>query len=380
MAREKRYFRLGLLLLSGFGLIIAGALAFGLRAAFRDTIPAETYFDESVEGLAAGSSVKYRGVEVGQVADIGFVAKDYAEAPVSQRSYVLVRMKLFKDVAGNMALDKPVEDVPLAVDRGLRIRRTTQGLTGVTYLEIDFLDPARNPAPPISWHPDSIYIPSAPSTMSRLEAAISDISKTLENFAAVDFQSLAATVNGIMAQVEATLKDANVANLGELLAQDMAEARKILGRVDELLASPTAKSIIPDLSATMESVRKVAKRSEKDLPDMVSELRRASESIGHTAQTLNTIFANPSVQAGMDRFPKVMDNVAEAAQGFAEAAARLSQLTANFNELTIREREDLSAIVENLRATSRSLRDLTEEAGQNPSRMILGEPPRPVKP
>ena len=48
----------------------------------------------------------------------------------------------------------------MEVDRGLRVRLAPQGITGTSYLEIDYVDPPP-PMLPIDWTPDNIYIPSA---------------------------------------------------------------------------------------------------------------------------------------------------------------------------------------------------------------------------
>ena len=45
------------------------------------------------------------------------------------------------------------------------MRLAPQGITGTSYLEIDYVDPVP-PILPIDWTPDNIYIPSAPSTVT----------------------------------------------------------------------------------------------------------------------------------------------------------------------------------------------------------------------
>ena len=45
------------------------------------------------------------------------------------------------------------------------MRLAPQGITGTSYLEIDYVDPPP-PLLPIDWKPDNIYIPSAPSTVT----------------------------------------------------------------------------------------------------------------------------------------------------------------------------------------------------------------------
>ena len=42
-------------------------------------------------------------------------------------------------------------------------------------------DPAKNPPLKIAWKPKNLYVPSAPSMMSKVESAVASISDTLED-------------------------------------------------------------------------------------------------------------------------------------------------------------------------------------------------------
>ncbi len=64
--------------------------------------------------------------------------------------------------AGDLTEQKSVD---LEIEKGLRMRLAPQGITGTSYLEIDYVDPPP-PVLPIDWVPENIYIPSAPSTVT----------------------------------------------------------------------------------------------------------------------------------------------------------------------------------------------------------------------
>jgi paraquat-inducible protein B len=59
----------------------------------------ESYFDEAVQGLEVGAPIKYRGVPVGSVVEIG-LAQDVYQIPVTEERfyqegrYVVVRARL----------------------------------------------------------------------------------------------------------------------------------------------------------------------------------------------------------------------------------------------------------------------------------------------
>jgi paraquat-inducible protein B len=66
----------GLFVLIGIVLIGAGTVILGGQDLFAEPVLMETVFNESVQGLEVGSAVKFRGVQLGSVSEIGF-AQDY---------------------------------------------------------------------------------------------------------------------------------------------------------------------------------------------------------------------------------------------------------------------------------------------------------------
>ena len=79
-----------------------------------------------------------------------------------------------------------------ALDRGFRIRIAPQGLTGVAYLEADYLDPERNPPLEIDWQP---YYPYIPSTRSRITQLSEAVERILRNFSDIDIAQLSQTID-----------------------------------------------------------------------------------------------------------------------------------------------------------------------------------------
>lgn len=376
MSSQTRYFRLGLFLIIGGGLIVAAAIVFGTASLIAETVPAETYFAESIEGLDQGSPVKFRGVQIGQVAEVGFVSEKYSTVAGRQGQYVLVRMDIDKDVLQGLDVSSFDRSVKGFVDEGLRARLTTQGLTGVSYLEINYQDPERNPVPLINWEPDVLYIPSAPSTMGRLEDAILNISKTLENIASIDFAQLVKSIDSILAQIDKSIEDANVASLGQLLAQNLDESRKLLARTNQLVGAPEAETILPDAAASMASLRRLTEAAEGDVAEVLAALVGTLLDIDEAGRALRDVLTDPALRKGLGQMPEILENVRQASSAFGKSADRLNSLLSNMDETVMQERGDLEAILANLRSLTDNLDRLAAEAADNPSRVILGEPPR----
>ena len=77
MSAETKYFKLGMFVLVSVFVAVGAIVVFGAGTFMRKKVMAETYVDESVQGLDVGAAVKFRGVHVGQLEKIDFAAVRY---------------------------------------------------------------------------------------------------------------------------------------------------------------------------------------------------------------------------------------------------------------------------------------------------------------
>lgn len=380
MSDTTNHFKLGLFIIIGSLLVIATAIILGAGAFWReDTLPAETYFNESVQGLDVGAPVKFRGVQIGRVKSIGFIYQRYKDPTGSTGRYVLVTMELSERTMEDFLNEREVETtIPKLVDQGLRVRMTTQGLTGVGYLEVNFFDPKNNPELPLSWVPETVYIPSAPSTLSRLESALDSIAQLFKKLEGTDFQSLVNTIDEFMKNLDRALQEADVKTLGELVAQNLSELRAILTRVNDLVNAPQADTLIPDASASAAAARRILEDNEADLHRVVANARDAATKFDSAATSLDKFLSNPNLQKGADELPETLKNVEEASREIHRAAVQLKRLLRSLDDLVADERGDVNSIVQDLKNVLRNLDELTGDVKQNPSRLIFGGPPPAV--
>ena len=73
MSVKPNYFKIGTFVLSALIIVVVGIVMLSGGRWSQKTYW-ETYFDESVQGLAVGAPIKYRGVQIGTVERIAFVA------------------------------------------------------------------------------------------------------------------------------------------------------------------------------------------------------------------------------------------------------------------------------------------------------------------
>src|SRR5271165_1493888 len=199
MSAQANNFKLGLFVIGAIVALLLLLLVIGSGRWFQSKTVIESYFNESVQGLDIGSKVKYRGVTVGEVTRIGFTYTKYQQdVPMAERlRYVLVEATIIGRLIGTRTggdLARP-EAVRLEIEKGLRIRLAPQGITGTSYLEIDYVDPKSNPELPISWIPDHTYIPSTRSTFTQFFTALGDV---VEKLSHIDFEAVVARANRLL--------------------------------------------------------------------------------------------------------------------------------------------------------------------------------------
>jgi ABC-type transporter Mla subunit MlaD len=332
MAQSRRVqFSVGLLVLVGLALA-TGFVLFLTGDRLRQTDALfETYLRESVQGLEVGSSVRYRGVTVGRVTEIGLASAEYRR-PEGQPfadafQLVIVRFAVDTQRAG----DVPRTEV--AVAQGLRVRLATQGITGVTYLELDFVDPDRFLVPSLPWTPRHTLIPSMPSTVAQAQNTLEQVMRQLQN---VDFAAFASNVDGLLTELRRLVR-------GTDLAPTLAEAAALLSELRAAIAATDLPALSSELRATGAATRGVLEGQE--LRGTLTALSRASEELRATAQ----------------RLPATLTQI--------EATLRAARGT------TTDLQAELAPLLRDLRATTANLRDTTEALRRSPSQTLLGAPP-----
>jgi ABC-type transporter Mla subunit MlaD len=326
------YLRVGILILAGIALGIGFLLFLTAGRISATSTTFETYLRESVTGLEVGAPVRFRGVQLGRVSEIGLVISEYPpenNGPVeSAFQRVFVRFAIdVKKIGANADLQKGVE-------QGLRVRLASQGITGVAYLELDFTDPSRFPVGPLPWQPRYAVVPSMPSTVAQVQNAAEAILQRIER----------APIEGILTDVQGLIADlrAQVKPEGDV-AETMREAAATLRTLRETLVAA-------------------------DIPGAVAELR------GVAGDARNLVNSREVKTA--------LSNTAAAAEGLRTSMARLPQAIASL-EATVRAARnvttdtnaDLTPILRDLRATTSNLRDTTEALRRSPSQAIFGAPP-----
>jgi phospholipid/cholesterol/gamma-HCH transport system substrate-binding protein len=343
------YFKIGVFIISAFVVAVLGVIALGVGTIFQTRVLAETYFDESVQGLDIGSPVKFRGVQVGAVEQITLTSGEYATG----RRYVLVRAGLESSVFRDAFVEVGGPRFAAEIDRGLRVRLAPQGLTGVVYLEADYLDPARYPPLAIDWQPAYPYIPSARSTITRLTESVDRILRNVEN---VDIQRLTETMEKSLSTITKFTEGVQLEQIAPQVNAILAEVRDTSRELRSIVGGPEIKSALTDASVAATSARRIFAEAEKPLNKILADLPETSEKIKNLADKMDAASAN-----------------------LPESAAHLTETLRRLERFIVEQQDDIDVVVQNLRAITENVKEITEDAKSYPGQILFGSPPPPAK-
>ncbi len=252
-----------------------------------------------MQGLDIGSKLKYRGVTIGEVTSIGFTYNKYQQdEPMALRArYVLVEAQIEPRLLGGRAgagdITSP-EAAAQEVERGLRVRLAPQGITGTSYLEIDYVDPPP-PVLPIDWVPDNIYIPSTHSTVAAIVNAVSDIIDRLakldiegvakhlnqllvttnSRIDAIDTKTISQHTERVLSKLEKTLDNIDSKKLSDEGVALLAELRKSNAELNKTLANPALQKLPDDAAAAIARARAIL-----DDPNLTRTVANLSRTLG----------------------------------------------------------------------------------------------------
>ena len=295
---ENRSYTLGagLFVLLLLALLIGGIVWFDERGHLRG-VPYDLISNSSVAGLTIGATVRLRGVEVGQVQTIGFDANDPTK--------IRVRISV---------------DPKLSLLRGSYGTLNNQGLSGNSYVELDFPNDEREVLA------SSLPMPARIPLRRSSWAALPD---TGEKFLT--------TFTGTLEHVNSVLTSDNSKRLSRLLAQSTAAAERITAIAHDLQpAARRAETVVKDAEITL-----------KDVDKLVAEART------HMG---------------------ALDEVGEGAHQTGLAARGVEQA------LVLDTLPKLNQLLSGLSQDSDTLQDLLDQLKERPQSVLFGVQPRPPGP
>jgi len=270
MSQKTNYFKLGMFVIIAVVILLVGLFFLGAREMFRKEWTFETYIDSSVQGLDVGSPVKMMGVKIGSVRQIRFVYEFYE----TERNYVYVLFTIDPASIGaklpEQSREELREKIREIVGQGLRLTLASQGITGISFLDAAYYEPAKIEEVKIDWTPEHPYIPSVPGTLARLSTSLE---KTLTSLAEVDFAAVGEKVDRTLASVNETLEE----EIRPMIAGLRNETTPALANLRE--ASEGAPEIAARLNVTLQGLSDWMSEQKGSLAEVVENLRIVSDNL-----------------------------------------------------------------------------------------------------
>jgi paraquat-inducible protein B len=324
MSKKANTAAIGAFVIGAVTLAVVGILTFGSGVFFRNIDRYVLYFEGDLKGLNVGSPVAWRGVRVGQVSDIKVIVnQDTLEFKVP------VNIEIDADqFHGVESGDHPERESDLndLIKKGLRAQLSLQSLvTGQLMIQLDMRPDIEAVLRGDGSKPE---IPTIPSSIQRLANALEKL----------DVGQMVSNINRAMTALENIIEAGDLEKLVgniETAARDVAElAREMRERAGAL--TETIQTTARDAQTLMQSLDRQV--------DPV-----AGEAVQTMAQVRETLLRVDKALAAVDRL----------AAGYAADSAF---------------RYELSTTLDELAATARSVRSLTDMLQQQPDALLRGKP------
>lgn len=336
-AQERNAFRLGLFVLSGIFLFIAALFFLKLGDFFEDRAHVVTLFSESVQGLAEGSAVKYKGVPVGQVTGITIQVNDKlvrVDMEVDLSAFIEIGPEQHQKTED---LRKFYQFMSEECSLGLRSRLEYAGITGLKYVEFDYFDPAGEfevieEPQYLKDNKNTFYLPATPSMFVNM---ISSVTNSLSRISQIDFL-------GISQEIKSSLNEASA-----FLAAP--ELQRILDRVE---------AVAINLENTTGAVSRAI--TEEKLNVMLEHLHSSGKE-------LRELIANINTQVNQADLPATT-------LSFRVAAGELEQAGSAAGSTVDEVRNSL----EKLNRALDAITELTEYLERDPSALLYGKQQEPL--
>lgn len=297
--KPSSYAKIGFFALAAAALAVVGTALMGKKSGAKKEVFFETYIEETVQGISNGSAVRYRGIPIGEVKEVSFAMSRYEvpdDSPDSRRATRYARIVFAIDLTGAPKPDNFRTLLDRQIDDGLRVHLKTQGITGLSYVDLDF-EAQPKEGLPVPWEPEYPYIPTAPSLVKTLTDVVQGLSQEIHGFSQIkdSATNLAERIAVLADTANAAVKklDAGLDGLPGLVAS----ATRAADDADALVKSlgPTAEA----LPGLVENASGMVAAAGNEVDALAVPLREAAanlaRAVGEIAWLAGELRADPSI-------------------------------------------------------------------------------------
>ncbi|MCH8475135.1 MAG: MlaD family protein [Opitutales bacterium] len=253
---------IGLFVTTGFAALVGLVVVFGGGVWRADTHTFVLFFDQSVNGLHPGSSVKFRGVPVGSVERIALRVD--GQRPESRAVPVIIkvdRRRLERDlgVGGEFLGEGSFQET---LRRGLCGRLNMESfITGQLFIELDFVDRDN-----LVFHLEDAHesLREIPTVRSPFDELTADIVELIGDFEEVDLVSLSKNLDRLLISATNAIEESDFPRLS-------GETTRLIEQANELLEKQDIGGAIDSFAEASGAIAALAGEAEKSLRNLGEE-------------------------------------------------------------------------------------------------------------
>ncbi len=366
MSQKANNTKLGLFILTGATLFVVTLVVLGAGSFFERRLEFETYFDTSVQGLSEGSPVKLRGVTIGEVTEICFIEDHYPDVADPEGQFVLIRMEIMRTGDTNPPRELVAERIRAYVQEGLRLRLASQGITGLSFLEAEYMGPDAPTAIEVDWEPEVVYIPSAPNQFRAIAGSIESIARDLQE---ARISQIARNLDDLTLLAKDRLEDLDVERLQSDTIAALDRGSATLERIDAFLTHPDLESFRADLPETSERLKRA-------LDQLDVRTAEASEDLGQLLVETREAVTTFRAELAGESPDGLGASIRRLTGDLGVLARRLDTLALSIEDFITANENDVRQSTTELRDLVAQMRNLTENLSRYPSLALFGEAPQ----
>jgi phospholipid/cholesterol/gamma-HCH transport system substrate-binding protein len=314
-------------------LVMLLVLVAGLRV-FKSTKTFHIQFSESITGLEESSTVRYIGVPVGRVSNIGFLQGD----------------STLIDVAIEVNPDTPIR-------LKTRAQLKPQGITGISY--IDLYDVVIQTEAPVRRDENDLLVEGA--VILTQQSITKDLLDTLG-----ELKKLLANMNSVVEENQDAIAMAvkSIQQAAEAASESVSQLPAFLESANELTVD-----VKTDLSTALASAGRSLTAIEAFATD--PEIRAIPGKVGGVLDRADSVLVSAeNAVSGVD-LQKVLDRLVGALDQLDKTTEEITGAVIDVRGGVLRNTGALARIMSDLRVFSRTLRQLSQEVREQPSRLLF---------
>jgi paraquat-inducible protein B len=300
-------------------LAIGAIVFFGTADLFSRKQTYVTYFQQSVSGLAAGSNVKFKGVNVGQVSKVLLALTEE-----DQSAYVKVYYQIDANLVERFGASVDIfnrEQFLDAVKRGLRAKLEFESLiSGQLYLSLDFISRGVSP-PRFVAKAEDRHLFEIPPQPSDIDAILGNLTKAIGNLGNVDFLTISKDLHALLHSLQTKVDALKLEELGPALTRTANSVTDLVNGEQVKGALSSVQESFQQLNVTLEKLNR--ETISENLNPTLEEAKKAMTSLQLAAAELNRLLApNSGLRYQLDSSLSQIGEAAEALKQLSEFLER----------------------------------------------------------